>query len=43
MIMFSDGKWCRILNMEHGVQTSMQNLENPIYNFDMLSIIVRIG
>jgi len=29
--------------MEHGVQTSMQNLENPMNNFNMLNIIIWIA
>jgi len=40
---FFNGMWWRLLNMKHGVQTNMQNLENPSNNFNKLNIIIWIA
>jgi hypothetical protein len=40
---FFDGMRCRLFEMEQGVQTSMQNLENTMNNFNKLNIIIWIG
>jgi len=40
---FFNGMWWRLLNMKHGVQTNMQNLENPTNNFNKLNIIIWIA
>jgi hypothetical protein len=37
---FFDGMRCRLFEMEQGVQTSMQNLENTMNNFNKLNIII---
>jgi hypothetical protein len=40
MTMFSNGMWLRLLNMEQGVQTTTQNFENPMNNFNRLGIMM---